>query len=793
MDQRPVLTALRECSTWEEAARSLGVSVEQARAAVEELLRASVPPSSGEITALEVSARVVRDGWGVPHVLAGSAADAYFGLGFAMGQDRLWQMDYLRRAAGGTLAEVLGAPAVENDRLARTLGLQRVAEAGVERFSGEAREALEYFSGGVNLARALAERDGLPFEFALLEYAPQPWTPADTLLVLRGFWWQLTGRFPILCIPEFARRTLGEGLLFEAFLTHEGAQTTVWPRGVPYPDLPRWSGGRPRGKPPTDSGAVGSNNWVVAPSRAEKGAPLLASDPHVPLALPAVWYEARLRGGDLDACGACYAGVPGIFFGRNRDVAWGLTNNISSLRDLYLEVTHESDPSRYLRRLRTEEGVREEWKGMAARREVIEVRGGTPLEIEVREVEHGPVVSEVLPEFARAGEVVSLRWVGHEPTEELQAMIGYARARSVAEFRERLRGWSCPTFNWLLADRSGEIGYQLTGRIPLRRVAPRGYLSGADPEGAWAGYVPWEALPATGEPPEGWLASANNIVVTDAWPYPLSGTWPSDYRMQRLVQCLSGPGRRTAQDMATSQMDEYSPRAAEWALPAVAALREVGISHPLLEEIERWDFVYGVESRPACVFERFFVAWSRAALLQRFPETMFSFFFPNTAGLVEQLLVRDGAGWFACAEDRAAALRLAWSETLEWLEARLGPDQEGWRWGKVHTLTLAHPLGRSPLLREVLGRGPVSHGGTWNTLNNGLYEPGRPFETFSGVSFRLLVDLAGETRSVNSGGQSGHPGSPHYADQVPLWQTGGYHPLDLDKEPEGETWSILPG
>jgi penicillin amidase len=607
-------------------------------------------------------------------------------------------------------------------------------------------------------------------EFEILEFEPGPWEAVDSLAVLRAFWWQLTGRFAVICLPEHVRRALGDTPLFEALLRPEGGQETIWPRDVPHPEMPRWDAAGDPAPCVTDGAAPGSNNWVVGPARAAAGAPMLASDPHVPIALPSVWYEARLNGGGLELAGAHYVGAPGVFFGRNREVAWGLTNNISSLRDLYLETTDDFDPSRY----RRPEG----WRGMRARTETIVVRGGASVELEVREVDHGPIVSDLLPAFARTGEVVSLRWVGLEPTDELSVMARYARAASVAEFREQLRGWCCPTFNFVAADREGGIGYQLTGRLPLRPMAECGYRSGDVRGHHWAGYIPFERLPASGEPPEGWLGSANNIVAVD-WPYPLTGTWPSDYRMQRLVQALNASPRLSADDMRSLQYDALSPRAVEWAGAAAAALRSVGVEDVLLGEIEAWDRRYTQISRPAAVFESFFVAWARGVLSRRFPAAMLSFLFPSAIGLVERLLVEDAVGWFSDPADRAAALRTAWTEALAWLEGRLGADQSNWQWGRVHTLTLRHPLGVSPVLRELFERGPVSHAGTWNTINNSIYEPDRPFETTSGVSYRLLVDFAGRTEAVIPGGQSGHPGSPHYDDQLTLWRNGDYRNLEL--------------
>jgi penicillin amidase len=684
-----------------------------------------------------------------------------------MGQDRLWQMDYLRRLGAGTLAEVMGPSLLESDRLHRTLGLRRVANTIVSGYDAPTRSAVQAFVGGVNLARDEAERNGLPFEFELLEYGPAPWTMDDSELVLRAFWWQLTGRFFFACGPEFAARALGEPALVEALLTPEGRGETIWPEGVPYPDGPRWGSARPAGSMPQAPGDTGSNNWVVGPGRSTTGAALLAGDPHVPLGLPSVWYEARVSGGGLDLCGAFAVGTPGAFYGRNPAVSWALTNNISSLRDLYVEVTDDFDPSRY----RRPDG----WHGIRERVEFIDVRNAPREELRIREVDHGPIVSELLPVYARTGETVSLRWVGHDPSTELAIMLAYVRAQTAAEFRAVLCDWACPTFNYVFADQSGEIGYQLTGKIPLRRRQAAGYRHGGDADDLWRGSIPFEGLPALSEPPRGWLGTANNPVATHDWPYPLSGFWPSDYRMQRLRQLWDAPGTVSPEAMVAGQMDVVSPRAQEWAGPMAGALRKAGIADPLLNELESWDCVFQVESRPACIFETFFLTWGRAALAWRLPGAMVGDLLMPAAGLMGRLLGGDVAGWFGGEDTRLAALRSAWDASLAWLEERQGPDRCTWHWGAVHTVTFSHPLGQTPVLRELLQRGPYPAMGTWNTLNNSPYPVDRPFEAVSGVSYRFLSDLAGATQGINSGGASGHPGSPHYADQIPLWLRGDYH------------------
>ncbi len=778
-----LLESLRSSTSWDEVAVRLSCSVPEARAQVQAYLASRVPPPAGELLTPLSGVRIVRDEWGVPHIFADDEAGAYHGLGFAMGQDRLWQLEYLRRLASGTLAEVLGAPWIESDRLYRTLDLRRVAAEVVAGYDAETRDRVEAFCGGINLARVQQERHGLPFECEFLECTPDSWTPEDTETVLRAFWWQLTGRFFFLSVPEQAQRLLGEGPLLEALLTPEGNASTIWPDGVPYPDLPRWEGGQPAVAGLQDSGETGSNNWVVGSRLSTSGAPLLASDPHVPLIMPSVWYEARLRAGDLDVCGAYGAGTPGLFFGRNPQVAWGLTNNISSLRDLYVEVTDDFDPERYRRG--------EHWQGMTRRSEVIQVRGGDPVSLEVREVDHGPVVTPLLPGWARTEQTVSLRWVGHTPTPETRVMLEYSRAGSVAEFRAKLADWACPTFNFVAADTAGEIAYQLTGKIPLRRHAARGYRPGDDPEHQWVGFIPYAALPTFTNPPDGWLGTANNPVVTDAWPYPLAGYWPSDGRMRRLRSFFTGATSVTPEQMAAGQFDDLAPRAVTWAARVVSLVRTAGVDDSLLAEIAQWDHRYPRESRPALVFETFFAHWCRTVLSRRLPPAMVSDMLIITAGLTTRTLGEDVGGWFGSEEARVAAAGECWRAALAFLTKRVGADRAGWEWGALHQVKAPLPVSdRYPLLNDLLQVGPLPNAGTLNTLNNSPWTIDRPFDTSSGVSYRLLVDLAGATLSVVPGGQSGHPGSPHYADQFPLWLEGRYHSLSLSDPWDGPAWVL---
>jgi penicillin amidase len=781
-----VLEALRRRGRWDEVAAALSCTEAEARKAAMELLRGCLPPAGGRLPAAPYRVRIRRDEWGVPLIEGESEEAALFGLGLAMGQDRLWQLDFLRRWGEGTQAEVLGPAMLPQDRLARTLNFAGTAARGAALLAGPARRLLEAFVAGVNLAREQALECGLPFEFRLLEYQPEPWSLEATLVVQRAFWWQLTGRFPILCLPEAALRLLGPGPRWEALFSVETTgevERTIWPPELPVPRGPAaGTGGSGRG--PAEPDLPGSNNWAVAGTRSASGTALLAGDPHLPLGAPSVWYEAALRGGALDVAGAMPAGIPAVLYGRNPHAAWAITNNISSLRDLYVEVTEDFDPLRYRR------GAG--WHTMAEREEVIPVRGGSPERLVVREVDHGPVVSSLLPDYAPRDEVVSLRWVGSEPTPELEAAFALMQARSVPALRDALREWACPTFNFVLADDTGSVGYQLTGRIPLRKAPARGYRPGDDPDHAWQGYVPFAGLPACTNPPAGWVGSANNRVAPDDWPYPLSGTWPSDLRMRRMADVLGAGRPLDLAAMAALQLDVLSLRGASLRDAAVAALREAGVRDPLLAELAEWDGTHPVESRPALVFEAFYLEWSRAVYAARLPPRMHAPLLVNSAGLVRRLLHQDDLEWFPGPGARPAALRSAWAAGRALLGRLLGEDRSAWRWGALHTLTLAHPAAVTPVLADLLNRGPTAHPGTWNCLNNSLHELDTPFSTVSGVSYRYVTDLGGEARAVNCGGQSGHPGSPHYADQVPLWAAGQYRTLPPAPPAEAAEWLLGP-
>jgi penicillin amidase len=748
-----------------------------------------VPSMTGtRRVAVRHSVRIERNQRGIPSIFAESDEDLFFGFGYALAQDRLFQLDYLRRRGAGRLSEILGAGGAELDLLARTVGfrnifeldllartvgIQRIAEHEWTQLPDETRTLVTAFSAGIN---ALMEetRDRLPIEFDLLDYRPEPWSPVDCLTIEGEFRWYLTGRFPVIVMPELARRALGDGPLYDAFLQVECDDESILPPGS-YPRSR--AGAEPVGVAAGEPLAgEGSNNWVVAAKRTHTGKPMLASDPHIPFDAVSWWYEVHLCGGSFNVAGMAYAGMPAVMFGRNERVAWGCTNNICSQRDLYQEKTDSAHPDCFLY-----DGV---WEKARHRDEVIHVKGGAPVRKTIRYSRNGPIVDEVLPPAARMTGPVSLKWLGANQGGWLTALLGMNRARSAQVFRAATRPWHVPTFSLVFADVDGHIGYQATGRIPIRKVWERGYRPGWEPAHQWDGLIPFDGMPRLADPERGWIATANNRPAPDDFPYPLAGTWSDGLRARRIRQMLESRGNISQEDVVAMHHDALSLRA-QSCLPGLLQVLESNADSRVraaASQLCAWDCRMEPDRVAAAIFDVFFSHWTKAVVRARFDADTAALLAGGANGLAARLLTEDDAGWFQVSA-REQAILAAMKSALDWLADRLGPDMKGWTWGKLHVLPLRHILSGRGDLGQLLdhGRLPVK-GDAQTVCNTGL---GSQFEARAGASYRMISDMAMSPPglwAVDCDSASGHPGSPHYGDQLRDWIDGKYHHLSLDAD-----------
>jgi penicillin amidase len=733
--------------------------------------RRRVPSMTGtrNLPGLRGPVRIARDPRGVPHVSAGTDRDLFFGFGFAVAQDRLFQLDHIRRKAAGRLAEVIGPEVVESDRLFRTLDLAGLAEREWAGLPTEARDLVAAYAAGVDAVIA-ESRDNLPIEFDLLGYRPEPWRPVDCLLVLNEFRWYLTVRFPVIAVPELVKRSVGDGPLFREFTTGEADDESILHPGE-YP------AGRRRD---ADAGggeeSPGSNNWVLAGHRTTTGKPVVASDPHVPFAAVSIWYQVVLCGGSFRVAGASLAGVPAVMLGRTPRVAWGITNNICSLRDLYQEKTAPAHPGCFL--------FDGNWEPARQRQETIRVRGAEDVTFTVRSSRNGPVVDDVLPPAARHTGPVSLRWQGFEPCGWLTALLALNRATTATEFRAAGEPWGVPTFNLVFADVDGHTGFQTVGKIPVRDIPQRGYRPGWDPAHQWRGTIPYSELPALTDPPRGYVVTANNRLAPDDFPWPLSGAWSSGHRARRARGLIEGTSTHTPADNRAYQLDVYSGQAAAVVPVLLDAVGGDPEFAAVVELLRGWDFRTTAESAAPAVCYLFTYHWIRTVLRERMPAEQIELAVPFAGGLAVRLLRGDPHGWFRDVNSEEvirASLRAAVTD----LTVRCGPDPAGWTWGKLHTLTQKHVLSGRGDLGSLLDRSGFPMAGDGSTLFNATSDP-TTHAAISGAGFRMIADLAdpsGGLWAIEVAGASGHPGSPHYDDQIRPWLAGAYYSLTLTEVP----------
>ena len=750
----------------------------------------TLPPREGRVAlpGLGAPVEVALDAHGIPTIAAGSEADAWTALGWLHARDRMFQMDSMRRGASGRLSEIAGASALRLDRYMRVLGLVPRAEADLVALPPEVRGALEAYARGVNAWIGARGRFAAP-EFLLIG-APEPWRPVDSLLwgKVMGLWlsgnWRteldrarLAGLLPPERLDDLwpADTTPGRPDLpgLAAMAPASGIDWTAVPAGDPAAlgrlaaALPRFPGDAPL---PT----MASNAWAVAGARSASGAPLLATDPHLGYQAPILWYLARIElpGGRVLA-GATAPGVPGIVIGRNERLAWGFTTTHSDTQDIFVERL--AGPDAY----ETPDGP----LPFVVREEVIRVRWSAPVTLRLRETRHGPVISDLdAPAGRQDGTVLALAAANLAPGDTAAAgLLALNAARGLEDARAAARLITSPSQNLMVAAADGGIAMFLTGRIPVRRSGDGSLpVPGWDGRADWTGFIPFEALPHVENPASGVIANANNRVVPpghDAW---LGRDWFGDWRFRRIGQMLAAAPRHDVAGFAAMQADALSLFAAE-VLPALrAAPRPAGAAGAAQDLLRGWSGEMDPALPQPLVFHATLARFGRAVLARAgLPEDAAR----ASPEFLRRVLTDDATGTAWCgAPGCGVMLSAAMAAAVAEVSATHGADPAAWRWGAAHPARFEHPL-----LRFVPGLGALTRiatpsAGDGETVNRaGLRaEAGGIFANVHGAGFRGVFDLAepGGAFAIIATGQSGHPMSPHWSDQLARWRDGSLLRLD---------------
>ena len=788
-------------------------------------VRGSLPQLDGQITlsGLTAPVEVLFDAHGVPHVYASGPDDAWFSAGVMHARDRLWQMELYRRAAQGRLSEILGERTLAIDRRFLSLDLAAAAEAEWKAAPTAVRDALTRYAAGVNahLARATGRRR--PLEFQLLGVSPAPWTPLDSLAVGRLLAWRLAENYQAELVRQAlaARFGVTEALRLGGRYP-PGAPSVV--QGPAAPEGPAAPAGPPAGagdKPPVPGNTSppqgdlrlskvearawprglewlhpnarrgGSNNWVIAGRRTVNGRPLLANDPHLQMEFPGIWYEMHLVAAGLDAIGVTVPGTPFVILGHNARIAWGMTNTGADVQDLFIDRI-DLARKRYF--------FQGEWLPIEVSRKEIPVRGGEPRAFEVWKTRHGTVFADVgldwedTPSWLSApdeqrGErrVFSMRWdaAGGEMAGAFEALN---RAGSWSEFTAAVERFAAPSQNFVYADVEGNIGYAMSGVLPLRSGSV-GMLpsNGETGEGEWIGTIPSSALPRLFNPPRGYVTSSNNLIDRQ-WPGLVTRDWAAPFRAERLHHVIEAVERLDLTTAASWQSDVSGLAATHvlaYADSALALAKKENKTSAIavLSELTGWD--RRVDERSSVtLFHLFEDAMWRRTFADEMGEPLFSRFYEwagaeRPAGLYV-ILDEAGSAWF---DDIATIDRRETRDDILVLAAedaatRVATDFAARRaWSQAHLAHFEHPLsGAARPLAWFFNRGPVSVVGDLYTVNRTSHHRLRPFAVWEIPSWRQLFDVGqwDESRVVLPAGQSGHPLSRHYFDQNEMWRAGQY-------------------
>jgi penicillin amidase len=740
------------------------------------------------VSGLRAQVTVRRDERGIPYIEATNDEDLYFAQGYVTASDRLWQMELLRRTVRGELSEIFGQVTLADDKRHRMFGFARVLDETVTHLPANLNIVLNAYAKGVNAFIDSRTDQNLPPEFAIIQFKPRHWVPADSLAIgkLLAEYLSLSWQFDITraslaALPKEKREALlPETSPLDVLVvgSDRARAKTANKRSMPSSLVPnqqvlvqfnelieseRQLLERLGFFHPTTESIQASNNWVVSGKRTVSGKPLLANDPHIPAGAPGIWYQTELSAPGIHVAGVTFPGAPGVTLGHNDRIAWGATNLGPDVQDIYIEKFDKDNPNRYL----TPSG----WRDAEILHEQIKVRKGftdpatETQTFDVTLTRHGPIIME------KDGARYALRWTALDAsTNELSGLFDANRARNWKEFTRALSQYHGPTQNFVYVDVDGHIGYYGAGRIPIRKTGDGSLpYDGSTDDGEWTGYVPFDKLPHLYDPPSGVIITANQRVVGADYPYFLSHAWAAPYRARRIFDLLAEKPKLTADDFRRIQGDTYSIAGVTFARAAAKTLRAQ--AGPAIDEklsnaiadFEKWDGMLNADSRIAPLVMQMRTAFRQRILTAALgTELMKTYGWPETEVFIDRLLADQPSEWLPKEFASYAELfRASYADARTALTKAIGADESQWLWGNMVKARFPHALAQVPLIGGKFAIPPLPQNGGGSTVNVG-----------ANVSMRLIADPSDWDKTLNGIplGESGLPNSPHWKDQLEDWR-----------------------
>lgn len=766
----------------------------------------TLPTISGsvKIAGMSAPATVTRDVYGVPHIEAANIQDLYTAQGYVHAQDRLFQMFYFRQLGAGKLSEAFGQTAAKADVFLRTLGMRRAAEAEWQGTDPEVKKALQAYANGVN-AFIHAHRDALPLEFNLAGLHMDDWQPVDTLAFGKVMAYDLSGNWDLELIAADLQSKLGPQKTAQLFPDYPADAPVTVPgsnSGALRSLVEAFNRDVRPWLPPTGVGGLGSNNWVIDGTKSSTGKPLLSNDPHLAVQNPSIWYQVALRttDGTYDADGFGFAGAPGIVTGHNQNIAWGVTNVEGDVQDLFMEkVDDKAHPGQY----QTPDG----WQPFQVLTETITVKGADPITQTVRITRHGPLISDALAaNGTKLGSSITdplaMEWTALQPGHLIEALYYLQRASNWQEFRRALSKWSVPGQNFVYADRQGNIGYQMTGEQPIRKKGDgKVPVPGWTREYDWSGFVPFDDLPRRYNPPEHFIATANNKPFGSSYQYPIKGTWAPPWRITRIRQMLTAKDKLSTGDFEQMLMDTHSLMAQQVA-PVLAKLKPTDAkAQEAVQALQGWDGNLSADSSAASIYE----VTVQQALSETLSDDLGTDLFVEYLGGSGSDVLQAFSNLVAHPEDplwdnsttpakesRDDILTSSLTAAVSDLRSAYGDNIQDWTWGKIHTIQPRHTFGSQPVISGIFNLEALPFGGDGTTVSVGGFDLLNPYGMTSHQSYRMILDTSdwSKSESIFAGGESGQPYSKHWGDNFQAWQQGQFHPMlytkqDLNNNVEG--------
>ena len=796
----------------------------------------SFPKIDGEIhlQGLDGPVDVYRDTMGIPHIYAATVHDMFFAQGYVHAQDRFWQMDAWRHIGSGTLSEMFGKGQTDTDSFLRTLGWKQTAEAEYAGLSTESKAILDSYSAGVNAYLKDHTGTALSLEYAVLsllspDYKIAPWTPVNSLTWGKAMAWDLRGNMDeeiqravllkTLTPPQVDQlyppypsdhpvivNKIGDG----STTSQPSSASTIDVSKLPLDALQQNASLLDSALGPKGDG-IGSNSWVISGKLTNTGMPILANDPHLGIQMPSIWYQIDMHcQPKSDACpyemsGFSFAGVPGVIIGHNDKIAWGFTNVGPDVMDLFIEKVNPDNPNQY--------EVDGKWVDFTTRKETINVVGGSPVEITVRSTRHGPVISDTFGQLEDVNKsndptfvpfkdkaalalpqnyVIALEWTALTPSTPFEAIWGFDKAQNWTEFRAAASNFHVPAQNLVYADTSGNIGYQMPGDVPIRKNGNGRYpVPGWNSQYDWTGFIPFDQLPYTFNPAEGYIATANNQVPPAGYKYLITNDWDYGFRANRIVDLIkNAPGKIDIPYIQSMQGDMFDANG-----PVYVPLLQQAVGTPsdstqaaALDLVNKWDFQARADSGGAAVFNAFWRNLIKDTFNDDLPkeyaadggsrwnEVMRNLAKNPTDPFWDDKTTKDKV------ETRDDIIRKAFADGVNELKNSYGSDPSKWNWGTMHAATFRNQtLGTTGigLIDSLFNRGPVPTGGSEAVIDATGWSIIDGYETNWLPSMRMIADMSNLNNSltVHTTGESGHAYNKHYDDMSSLWANIKYYPM----------------